>query len=143
MAPRNGHVFWLPCSLKARGSKLVLLRGKPAEVLPAAMAEWGVTKLCFEADTEPYALERDAAMKAAAEAAGIEVASPVGHTLYDSAELIKRHKGTAPLTYKAFEKLLKVQRPPHSACRRLLGLSSCIVAHKTRSALVLGGVPRS
>lgn len=36
-----------------------------------------------------YAIKRDTEVKAAAEAAGITVASPVGHTLYDSAELIK------------------------------------------------------
>ena len=98
-------------SLHARGSKLILLRGKPTEILPAVMKEWGVSKLCFEADTEPYALQRDAAVREAADAAGIEVASPVGHTLYDSAALIASHHGTPPLTYKAFEKLLKVPLP--------------------------------
>jgi hypothetical protein len=32
----------------------------------------------------------------------------VGHTLYDSAALIERNGGKPPLTYKAFEKLMKV-----------------------------------
>jgi cryptochrome len=71
------------------------------------MKDWAVTKLCFEHDTEPYALKRDAAMKEAAEQAGVEVANPVGHTLYDSAALIERNGGKPPLTYKAFEKLMK------------------------------------
>ena len=64
-------------SLQVRGSRLVVLRGNPTEVLPKCMKEWAVTKLCFEHDTEPYALKRDAAMKEAAEQAGIEVQLPV------------------------------------------------------------------
>lgn len=72
------------------------------------MRDWGVTKLCFEFDTEPYALKRDAAMKQAAAEAGIHVACPVGHTLWDPAALIERNGGSPPLTYKAFEKLVKV-----------------------------------
>jgi cryptochrome len=63
----------LTCSLQVRGSRLVVLRGNPTEVLPKCMKEWAVTTLCFEHDTEPYALKRDAAMKEAAEQAGIEV----------------------------------------------------------------------
>lgn len=54
-----------------------MLRGNPTEVLPKCMKEWAVTKLCFEHDTEPYALKRDAAMKEAAEQAGVEVWSQI------------------------------------------------------------------
>jgi cryptochrome len=50
-----------------------VLRGNPTEILTKCIKEWAVTKLCFEHDTEPYALKRDAAMKEAAEQAGIEV----------------------------------------------------------------------
>lgn len=53
-----------------------MLRGNPTEVLPEVMKEWGVTKLCFEHDTEPYALKRDAAVRQMAEQAGIQVGSP-------------------------------------------------------------------
>lgn len=38
----------------------------------------------------------------------------MGHTLYDSAALIERNGGHPPLTYKAFEKLLKVLFLPSS-----------------------------
>lgn len=99
-------------SLQARGSKLILLRGNPTELLPRVMREWGVTKLCFEFDTEPYALKRDAAMKQAAAEAGIHVVCPVGHTLWDPAALVERNGGSPPLTYKAFEKLVKAVGPP-------------------------------
>jgi deoxyribodipyrimidine photolyase len=69
------------CSLQVRGSRLIVLRGNPTEVLPKSMKDWAVTKLCFEHDTEPYALKRDAAMKEAAEQAGVEVQSLVPNLL--------------------------------------------------------------
>ena len=36
-----------------------VLKGKPFEVFPKLWKQWGVTKLCYEKDFEPYALERD------------------------------------------------------------------------------------
>ena len=89
-------------SLKARGSRLVLLRGPPVETIARACKEWGITRLCWEADTEPYAVKRDRDVRAAAESAGIAVESPVGHTLYDSAALIKVAGGKAPSSMKVF-----------------------------------------
>jgi hypothetical protein len=46
------------------------------------VSQWQVTRLCFEADTEPYAKTRDAAVAAAAAASGVTVHSPTSHTLY-------------------------------------------------------------
>lgn len=50
----------LHSSLQARGSGLLVLRGKPDEELPRAWREWGITRLCYEVDTEEYARPRDA-----------------------------------------------------------------------------------
>lgn len=36
-----------------------VLHGKPAELFPKVWKDWGITKLCFEVDTEPYAQQRD------------------------------------------------------------------------------------
>jgi len=47
-----------------------VLRGKPEEVFPQVWEEWGITKLCFEKDTEPYAKQRDAKIIRMAEDAG-------------------------------------------------------------------------
>ena len=102
----------LDANLKARGSRLLLLQGNPTELLPRLIQEWKVTKLCFESDTEPYALLRDAAIKEQALAAGVAVHSPVSHTLYDPAELIQRAGGKPPLTMKSFEKLIAVMGDP-------------------------------
>ena len=65
----------LRSSLKARGSNLLVLRGEPQEVLPRVWKEWQVTRLCFEVDTEEYAKERDAKIRAAAEEDGIDHAT--------------------------------------------------------------------
>ena len=54
-----------------------------------ALQEWDVKRLCFEADTEPYAKERDAKVLQLAEAAGVEVHMPVSHTLFVSLGLLE------------------------------------------------------
>ena len=51
--------------------RLIVLRGNPLEVLPYFWREHGVTKLCFEADTEGYARARDAQVVELAKQAGI------------------------------------------------------------------------
>jgi cryptochrome len=102
----------LDASFRARGSRLLVLRGKPQEVLPPVFKEWGVTRLCFESDTEPYAKQRDAAVRQLAEAAGVEVHSSVSHTLYDPQLLLARNGGKPPLTMQAFTKLADAVGPP-------------------------------
>lgn len=102
----------LDASLKARGSRLLLLQGNPIEVLPKMIQEWKISKLCFESDTEPYALSRDSAIKEQAIAAGVSVHSPVSHTLYNPAELIRKSGGKPPLTMKSFEKLIALMGDP-------------------------------
>ncbi|KAF8061969.1 UVR3 [Scenedesmus sp. PABB004] len=103
----------LDASLRAKGSRLLVLRGKPLEVLPRVFKDWGVTQLCFEVDTEPYAKRRDADVAAAAAAAGVAVSAHVSHTLYDTDVLLRAAGGKAPLTMQAFTKLVdKVGDPP-------------------------------
>ena len=63
-------------SLKKIGSRLIVLRGKPLEVLPAVAQAWNIGKLCFERDTEPYAIERDTAMSKTFKEKGVEVWRP-------------------------------------------------------------------
>jgi cryptochrome len=47
------------------------------------MQEWGVTRLTFEYDSEPFGKERDAAIMKMAKEAGVEVVTENSHTLYD------------------------------------------------------------
>ena len=68
----NRYSFLLEClrdldaGLRSRGSRLVVLRGKPEEELPKAWKAWGVGKLTFERDSEPFARARDSAVRALA-----------------------------------------------------------------------------
>lgn len=59
-----------------------------------------------EKDDDAYTAERDAAVTSLAEEAGVKVHIVLGHTLYDSAEVIKAGKGSVPTAYGAFRKLL-------------------------------------
>lgn len=47
------------------------------------LQEWGVTRLTFEYDSEPFGKERDAAIIKLAKEAGVEVVIENSHTLYD------------------------------------------------------------
>ncbi|GLI71222.1 hypothetical protein VaNZ11_016339 [Volvox africanus] len=89
-------------SFMARGSRLLVLRGKPEEVFPRVLREWDITHLCFEIDTEPYARTRDARIQQLAEEAGVQVQTAISHTLYDTEMLVARNGGRPPLTMVSF-----------------------------------------
>ncbi|CAG9467200.1 unnamed protein product [Pedinophyceae sp. YPF-701] len=102
-------------SLRARGSRLIVLRGEPTEVLPRAMKDWGATDLCYEQDLEPYSKERDAKVDAACKSMGVAVHCKVSHTLYDVEEVVRKNKGKAPLTMTAFTKIVDAMPAPKPA----------------------------
>ncbi|MFQ6643387.1 hypothetical protein Gotur_018388 [Gossypium turneri] len=95
----------LDSSLKKLGSRLLVLKGEPSEVLIRCLNEWDVRKLCFEYDTDPYYQALDDKAKNYASAAGIEVFSPVSHTIFDPADIIEKNGGRPPLSYQSFLKL--------------------------------------
>ncbi|XP_048533391.1 (6-4)DNA photolyase isoform X1 [Triticum urartu] len=94
----------LDARLRRLGSRLLVLRARDdvSDAVCAALKDWNIGKLCFESDTEPYALARDKRVTDFAAASGIEVFSPVSHTLFDPAEIIEKNGGRPPLTYKSF-----------------------------------------
>lgn len=92
--------------LRTLGSRLLVLRGQPEEVLAHAFSTWQVGRLCFERDTEPYARNRDERLRSLAQKCGIEVVSPTGHTLFDPDAVLKAGGGRAPLTYSAFLRVI-------------------------------------
>lgn len=95
----------LDSSLRQLGSRLLVLKGDPGEVIIQCLKKWEVKRLCFEYDTDPYYQALDIKVKNYASAAGIEVFSPVSHTLFDSAEIIQKNGGRPPLSYQSFLKL--------------------------------------
>ncbi|XP_002517574.2 (6-4)DNA photolyase isoform X2 [Ricinus communis] len=95
----------LDLSLKKLGSKLLVLRGEPSQVLIRCLKIWDVEKLCFEYDTDSYYQALDAKVKEYASSARIEVFSPVSHTLFNPADIIQKNGGKPPLSYQSFLKV--------------------------------------
>ncbi|XP_034206484.1 (6-4)DNA photolyase isoform X1 [Prunus dulcis] len=96
----------LDLNLKRLGSRLLVPKGEPSEVLIRCLKEkWDVKKLCFEYDTEPYYQALDVKVKSYASTAGIEIYSPVSHTLFNPADIIRKNGGKPPLSYQSFLKL--------------------------------------
>ena len=64
-------------------SRLFVIRGQPADVLPNLFKEWGTTYLSFEADPEPFGKVRDQNIEAMCKELGVTVVKETSHTLYD------------------------------------------------------------
>lgn len=95
----------LDSNLQKLGSRLLVLKGEPEGALIRCLKEWDIKKLCFEYDTEPYYQALDIKIKKYASAAGIEVFSPVSHTLFNPSDIIQKNGGRPPLSYQSFLKL--------------------------------------
>ncbi|XP_057837998.1 (6-4)DNA photolyase isoform X1 [Cryptomeria japonica] len=93
-------------NLKRRGSRLLLFKGNPTDVIPQLLEQWSIQKLCFEFDIEPYAQKRDNCVKEYASKLGVDVFCPVSHTIFSPEEIIKKNGGKPPLTYQSFIKLI-------------------------------------
>ncbi|CAN5392531.1 deoxyribodipyrimidine photo-lyase [soil metagenome] len=61
----------LAANLQARGNRLVIRTGDPAQVVPALATEVGAAVVHVSADHTPYATRRDAAVREALDAAGV------------------------------------------------------------------------
>ncbi|XP_029063633.1 cryptochrome-2 isoform X3 [Monodon monoceros] len=102
----------LDTSLRKLNSRLFVVRGQPADVFPRLFKEWGVTRLTFEYDSEPFGKERDAAIMKMAKEAGVEVVTENSHTLYDLDKIIELNGQKPPLTYKRFQAIIsRVELP--------------------------------
>ncbi|CAH9108449.1 unnamed protein product [Cuscuta epithymum] len=95
----------LDSSLKKLGSRLLILRGEPSEVLIRCLREWKINKLCYEYDIEPYYRALDDKVQNSVHAAGIEIFTPVSHTLFNPADILRKNGGRPPLSYQSFLKL--------------------------------------
>ena len=78
------------------------------------MDKWKISKLYFEIDTEPYALERDSKIKELALKKKVVVEADWGHTLFNLDSFFEKSK-VVPSTYntflKAVEKMGKPNKP--------------------------------
>uniref|UniRef100_U3JUK6 Cryptochrome circadian regulator 2 n=1 Tax=Ficedula albicollis TaxID=59894 RepID=U3JUK6_FICAL len=99
-------------SLRKLNSRLFVVRGQPTDVFPRLFKEWGVTRLTFEYDSEPFGKERDAAIIKLAKEAGVEVVIENSHTLYDLDRIIELNGHKPPLTYKRFQAIISRMELP-------------------------------
>ncbi|RDA84527.1 hypothetical protein CP532_1505 [Ophiocordyceps camponoti-leonardi (nom. inval.)] len=74
-------------------SKLFVLREAPQTLFPKLFSAWNVTHLVFEKDTDSYGRERDEAVTAAANEAGVKVIVRSGRTLWDSDGIVEKNGG--------------------------------------------------
>ncbi|KAI3644969.1 hypothetical protein MP228_011133 [Amoeboaphelidium protococcarum] len=88
--------------LRALGSRLYVIRGNPHDTFTRLFESEQFHSLYFEVDTEPYAVERDADIEKLAQQNNVSVHRNVGHTLFDTKQVVEMNKGKAPLTYKLF-----------------------------------------
>ncbi|GAB4842050.1 (6-4)DNA photolyase [Ancistrocladus abbreviatus] len=108
-------------NLRNIGSRLLVLKGEPGEVLVQCLKEWNVKKLCFEYDTDPYYQALDARIKKYASTTGIEIFCPVSHTLFSPEDVIRKNGGRPPTTYQSFLKL--AGQPSWASCPLSSGIS--------------------
>eukprot|EP00088_Acartia_fossae_P027445 TRINITY_DN2820_c0_g1_i12.p1 TRINITY_DN2820_c0_g1~~TRINITY_DN2820_c0_g1_i12.p1 ORF type:complete len:1093 (-),score=297.82 TRINITY_DN2820_c0_g1_i12:127-3405(-) len=102
----------LDSSLRKLNSRLFVVRGQPADVLPTLFREWGTTYFSFEEDPEPFGRVRDQNIIAMCKEMGIVVAKEHSHTLYNLDRIIEKNGGKAPLTYKRFQTIVQSMDPP-------------------------------
>ena len=89
------------------GSRLFVVRGRDVKILPKLFEEWGVTRLSFESDIEPFGAQRDSVIRHIAEEAGVEVLSKTSHTLYEPGDILRANHGIAPMVFEDFVGVLK------------------------------------
>ena len=128
----NRWNFLLEClkdldnQLAELGSRLFVVRGRDVEVLPKLFSEWGVSRVSFEMESEPFGAQRDAVIKRLAEEAGVEVVSKTSHTLFEAGQILDANQGVTPMLFEDFVRIVKeneltVPSPVKEVDRRMFG----------------------
>uniref|UniRef100_A0A8D8Q211 Cryptochrome-1 n=1 Tax=Cacopsylla melanoneura TaxID=428564 RepID=A0A8D8Q211_9HEMI len=105
----------LDINLRKLNSRLFVIRGQPADILPKLFKEWKTTCLTFEEDPEPFGKVRDQNIMTLCKGLNIEVVSRISHTLYDLDQIIEKNGGKSPLTYHQFQSIVAKLNPPNPA----------------------------
>lgn len=95
-------------------SRLLVLRGRPEEVLQAIFEGKGAFPLkaiYWEMDSEPYARERDARVEALARRFKVETQSFSGHTILDLDKVAANRGFKAPISMSGIQSLMKLAGP--------------------------------
>jgi len=103
----TGGLLSLHENLVARGSRLIVRTGNPADVLAQIVAENGATAIFAEADHSPYAIQRDARIAALLPLQTVDgvTALPVG--------AVRKDDGTPYTVFTPFKKRWLSQSQPN------------------------------
>lgn len=106
----------LDSQLQKHNSRLLVLRGKPEDVLRNACKGAGglpfkLTALFWEADAEPYAKVRDARVAALCKELGVKSAGLQGHTILDLEKVCGAEGFKPPMASASIQKLVASQGP--------------------------------
>lgn len=84
-----GSLRALDGELRARGSRLVVRVGRPAEVVPAVAAEVGAVTVLVSRDPTPYGRDRDRAVAARLEEDGVELRARTGILVHEPEAVLR------------------------------------------------------
>ena len=101
-------------SLASVGSRLLVVQGYPAQVIPKLLKRLHVTKLTFESESEPFSKQRDAVITHLAESMGVEVVSCTSHTLYDVDKVLEANNNVTPMLFDSFLDVVATLGPPEA-----------------------------
>jgi deoxyribodipyrimidine photo-lyase len=93
----------LSSALAVRGAALRVLRGRPADVIPALARDVGASELYLTRDATPYGRRRDRAVAAALEGSGVAVHARRGLYVVEPDE-IAAHDGRPYAVYTPFRR---------------------------------------
>jgi cryptochrome len=84
--------------------KLHVVRGRPEQILPILVRQWGITHVVWEKDSNAYAKIRDQAVR---EVLGdkVKIVDVPGRHLFDPDEVIKKNKGKPTMTLNQWQKV--------------------------------------
>ena len=127
--------FMLEClaeldrSLRKRGSRLVVRRGRPEEQLPALARECNATVVHFSADVGPFARTRDARVATALDRVGVTAHAHPGTFVIDDLDAIRTGAGKPYTVFTPFHRtwMRMPRRERHGAPRSLPPLPEAVV----------------
>ena len=96
----------LDTKLRKLDSRLILIRGNPADIFSILLKKWNVSSLYYERDTEPYSIKRDNLVADLCQKMEVAIHAITGHTLFTPEDVIKSNNGKAPLTLTSFLKVI-------------------------------------
>ncbi|NJN18198.1 MAG: deoxyribodipyrimidine photo-lyase [Oscillochloris sp.] len=101
----------LDAELRARGSRLIVRRGDPQQILPALAAELDAAGVYWNRDYTPYAIKRDSTIKAQLKADGRSARSFKDGVIFEMDDVLSGG-GTAYTVYTPYARTWRKQLTP-------------------------------